>query len=146
MKCAPQQWRRDGYTISTDPSQLDPEAILRFLNTESYWGKSMTLPRLSRAIENSIPIGVYAPSGSLAGFGRVVTDYAVFAYLRDVFVLPEHRGRGLATWIATVIREHPELTDVTTWMLATRDAHGVYERAGFRRAPHPEWYMTIPRE
>jgi GNAT superfamily N-acetyltransferase len=132
--------------LSTDPARLDLDEILNFLTRESYWGKSMTLPRLSRALENSLPIGVYAPSGSLAGFARVVTDYAVFAYLRDVFVLPEHRGQGLATWIATVVREHPELTGVTTWMLATRDAQEIYERAGFRRAPHPEWYMTVPRE
>jgi GNAT superfamily N-acetyltransferase len=145
MMCEPQQWYRDGYVISTDPSRLDLEAVLHFLSTESYWGKTMTMPRLSRALDNSMPIGIYAPNGSLAGFARVVTDYAVFAYLRDVFVLTEHRGRGLATWLATVIREHPELTGITSWMLATRDAHGVYERAGFRRAPHPEWYMTIPK-
>jgi GNAT superfamily N-acetyltransferase len=109
---------RDGYTLSTDRARLDAGAL---------------------------PVVIYTADGQLAAFGRVVTDYAVFAYLRDVFTLPAHRRKGLATWIATAIREHPELATVSTWMLATRDAHAVYERAGFRPVPHPEYYMSIPK-
>jgi len=67
----------------------------------------------------------------------------VFAYLRDVFTLPHHRGKGLATWIATAVREHPELVTVSSWMLATRDAQAVYEKAGYRAVPHPEYYMSL---
>ena len=137
--------QRDGYTLSTDRTRLDPQMIHAFLADESYWGRDITLPQLERALTGSLPVGIFAPDGSLAAFGRVVTDYAIFAYLRDVFTLPDHRSRGLAAWLATAIREHPDLQTVTSWMLATRDAHAVYERAGFRPAPHPEYYMTLPK-
>lgn len=90
-------------------------------------------------------MAVIAPEGTTTGFARLVTDYTVFAYLRDVFVLPDHRGRGLAGWLARAIRTHPGLAGVQTWMLATRDAHAVHERAGFRPVPHPECYMSVPK-
>jgi len=137
--------RYRGYTLSTDRSRIDPAAVYRFLAGESYWARNLTLSQLERALDGSLVIGVYAPDGSLAAFGRLVTDYAVFAYLRDVFTLPAHRGQGLASWLAAEIRNHPELKDVSSWMLATKDAHAVYERAGYRRAPHPEYYMTVPK-
>lgn len=103
------------------------------------------MDRLERALDASLPMGLYTADGAMAGFARLVTDYAVFAYLRDIFVLPDHGGQGLATWLSTVIRTHPELAMVHNWMLATKDAHGVYERAGFQPVPHPEWYMSVPR-
>lgn len=137
------EWHRNGYTLSTDPARLDIGTILRFLAEESYWAQGLTLPRLERAIAGSLPLGIYAPDGALAGFARVVTDWTVFAYLRDVFVLPAHRGKGLASWLAEAVREHPELSGVTTWMLATADAHAVYARAGYSAVPHPEWYMSV---
>ena len=90
-----------------------------------------------------VPLSLLAPDGSTAGFARLITDYTVFAYLRDVFTLPQHRGKGLAAWLALTIRSHPELVSVSNWMLATRDAHGVYARAGYQPVPHPEWYMTF---
>lgn len=136
---------RKGYLLSTDRDRLDPAAVHRFLASESYWARGMTLDELQRALEHSLPIGIYAEDGTLAAFGRVVTDYAVFAYLRDVFTIPAHRGRGLASWLACEIRNHPELATVASWMLATRDAHAVYEKAGYRPAPHPEYYMTVPK-
>lgn len=136
---------RNGYLLSTDRTRLDPVAVHRFLAGDSYWARGMTLEQLQRALDHSLPIGIYAEDGTLAGFGRLVTDYAIFAYLRDVFTLPAHRGRGLASWLADEIRNHPELVAVTSWMLATRDAHAVYEKAGYRRAPHPEYYMTVPK-
>lgn len=141
----PFEQQRDGYTLSTDRARLDVGAIHGFLANDSYWARDIDPALLGRALSGSLPIGVYAPDGTMAAFARVVTDYAVFAYLRDVFTLPAHRGRGLATWIATAIREHPELATVTTWMLATRDARAVYERAGFRPVPHPEYYMSLPK-
>lgn len=133
------------YVLSTDPHRLDVAAIHAFLAGDSYWAQGLTRERLERALDHSLVIGIYAPDGSLAAFGRVVTDYAMFAYLRDVFTQPAHRGRGLASWLASEIRNHPELAAVTTWMLATRDAHAVYEKAGYRAAPHPENYMTVPK-
>ncbi|WP_137391125.1 GNAT family N-acetyltransferase [Rhodoligotrophos defluvii] len=139
----PQEWHKDGYCLSTDRRRLDLAIILKFLAEDSYWGQGMTLPLLERALQGSLPMGIYARDGSMAGFGRVVTDYAVFAYLRDVFVLPDHRGKGLATWLAVAIRDHPALATVSTWLLATKDAQTVYQRAGYQPVPHPEYYMII---
>lgn len=136
---------RDGYTLSTDRARLDATALHGLLVRHAYWARDLSKARLERALAGSLPVAIYTADGQLAAFGRVVTDYAVFAYLRDVFTLPAHRRKGLATWIATAIREHPELATVSTWMLATRDAHAVYERAGFRPVPHPEYYMSIPK-
>ena len=141
----PFEQQRDGYTLSTDRARLNVGAIYAFLTKDSYWAQHISPGQLARALCGSLPIGVYASDGTMAAFGRVVTDYAVFAYLRDVFTLPAHRGRGLATWIATAIREHPELATVSSWMLATRDAQALYQKAGYRPVPHPEYYMSLPR-
>jgi GNAT superfamily N-acetyltransferase len=142
---APMTWKRpDGYELSTDRTRIDITAVHRFLSEDAYWSNGLSLVRLKKALDGSLVIGAYDGGGSIAGFGRVVTDCAVFAYLRDVFVLPEHRGVGLAGWMAAQIREHPGLASITTWMLATKDAHGVYEKAGYKPVPHPEWYMSIP--
>jgi GNAT superfamily N-acetyltransferase len=141
----PFEQQRDGYTLSTDRLRLDVGAIYGFLTKDSYWAQHISPGQLARALLGSLPIGVYASDGTMAAFGRVVTDYAVFAYLRDVFTLPAHRGRGLATWIATAVREHPELATVSSWMLATRDAQALYEKAGYRPVPHPEYYMSLPK-
>ncbi len=143
---APVDWHRDGYRLTTDRALIDVDAVLAFLVRDSYWARSMTRAKLERALAGSLPMALIAPDGSFAGFARLVTDYAVFAYLRDVFVLPAHRGRGLAAWIATVVRGHPDLAEVETWMLATADAQAVYARAGYRPDPHPERYMRVPRE
>ncbi|WFU11427.1 GNAT family N-acetyltransferase (plasmid) [Rhizobium sp. CB3090] len=135
--------QHEGYTLSTDRGRLDVDRIHRYLAEESYWARGLDRALLERALAGSLPVAIYATNGDLATFARVVTDLAVFAYLRDVFTLPEHRGRGLATFLATAIRAHPELKTVSTWMLATRDAHAVYARAGFTPVPHPDYYMTI---
>jgi GNAT superfamily N-acetyltransferase len=141
----PQEWHRDGYCLSTDRGRLDIGRIHAFLANESYWAKGLKRETLERALQGSLPMAIYAPDGTLAAFARLVTDYTMFAYLRDVFVLPQHRGKGLATWLAMAIREHPALTTIGTWMLATKDAHAVYARAGYRPVPHPEYYMSIPK-
>jgi hypothetical protein len=140
------QVERDGYRLSTDPTCIDFDVVCDFLANESYWARGLPRERLERALAHSLPVGVYAEDGAMVAFGRLVTDYAIFAYIRDVFTLPSHRGKGLASWIAGEIRRHPELATVTSWMLATKDAHRVYEKAGFRAATHPEYYMTIARE
>lgn len=142
----PVTWTRaDGYVLCTDRARIDLDLVAGFLADEAYWSKGLPRPVLQRALANSLPIGLYAPDGRMAGFARLVTDYAVFAYLRDVFVVPAHRGHGLSVWLAREIRTHPALVTVTTWMLATRDAHAVYARAGFVPVPHPEYYMSVPQ-
>ena len=139
-------WNRaDGYSLSTDRDRIDLDLIGRFLAEEAYWSNGLPRPLLERALAGSLPMGLFAPTGEMVGFARLVTDYTVFAYLRDVFVLPAHRGRGLSVWLATEIRTHPELATVSTWMLATRDAHAVYAKAGFAPVPHPEYYMSVPK-
>jgi GNAT superfamily N-acetyltransferase len=121
--------RRDGYLISTDPARLDREAIWRFLRT-TYWSPDVPRDVVERAIGNSLAFGLFAPQGDQAGFARVVTDRARFAWLADVFVLGAHRGRGLGVWLVETVLAHPDLTGLR-WVLGTADAHGLYERFGF---------------
>jgi GNAT superfamily N-acetyltransferase len=121
--------RRDGYDISTDPGRLDRQSIHGFLRT-SYWAYGVTLEAVNQAIDHSLPFGLYTDQGAQAGFARVVTDTARFAWLADVFVLPEHRGRGLGVCLVETVLSHPDL-DGLRIVLATADAHGLYERFGF---------------
>ena len=137
--------RRDDYVLSTDQARIDIGVVHGFLANDSYWARGLDPDVLKRALDHSLLIGIYAPDGTMAAFARVVTDYAMFAYLRDVFTLPAHRGKGLASWLALEIRNHPELATVGSWMLATQDAHSVYEKAGYRPAPQPGNYMTVPK-
>jgi GNAT superfamily N-acetyltransferase len=122
--------RRDGYLISTDRGRLDRDAIYDFLGT-SYWAAGVPRDVVERSIEHSLAFGLYAPEGEQAGFARVVTDRARFAWLADVFVLPAHRGRGLGVWLVEAVLAHRELAGLS-FVLATADAHGLYERFGFR--------------
>ena len=105
------------------------------------------MPRevVARSIEGSIPFGAYAPDGALAGFGRVVTDRAVFAYIGDLFVLPEHRGHGVGVALVRAMLDHPDLQGLRRWTLWTADAHGLYERFGFTAPPRPEYVMVRER-
>jgi GNAT superfamily N-acetyltransferase len=124
MSCA-----RDGYVISNDPARLDREAIWRFLRT-TYWSPGIAREIVERGIDNSLVFGLYAADGAQAGFARVVTDRARFAWLADVFVLEEHRGHGLGVWLVETVIGHPELAGLRL-VLGTADAHGLYERFGF---------------
>ena len=136
-------WHRDEYTISTDRGRLDFSVIHRFISEESYWGKGRPPEVVRRSTENSLPFGVYR-GAELVGFARVVTDYATFAWLTDVFVLEGHRGRGLSKWLMEVILGHPELQGLRRWALATKDAHGLYRRFGFIDLYRPERWMERP--
>lgn len=127
------EWRRGEYVISTDPARVDVGLVHDFLAQRSYWAREVPLEVVRRSIEHALPFGLYAPDGQ-AGFARVVTDYAVFAYLGDVFVLDAHRGRGLGTWLVETILGCPELQGLRRWDLATNDAHELYRRFGFREA------------
>lgn len=137
--------RHGAYRISTDRALLDLDRVCAFITGESWWGRGVDEAVLRRAIAFSLPFGAYAADGALAGFARVVTDGAVFAYLRDVFVLPEHRGQGLGRALGAAALDHPDLATVRNWMLATRDAHGVYAKLGFAPVADPSMYMQKRR-
>ena len=136
------EWTRGEFTVSTDRRRLDRDAIHRFLADDSYWAREIPRDVVDRSIENSLCFGLYEGSRQV-GFARVVTDFATFAYVGDVFVLESHRGRGLSKWLMEIVMGHPDLQGLRRWSLATRDAHGLYERFGFRTPAHPERLMEI---
>jgi GNAT superfamily N-acetyltransferase len=132
---------RDGeYEIDTDKRRLDIAAIHRFLSKESYWAKNRTLEQTLTAIENSLCFGLYKGT-ELIGFTRVITDKATFAYIGDVYVLEAHRGKALSKWLMKTVVEQPDLQGLRRWLLATRDAHGLYEQFGFKELVLPERWM-----
>jgi GNAT superfamily N-acetyltransferase len=135
--------RRDGYMVSTDKGRLDHHAIHRFL-ASSYWSPGLPWDVLFRAVAGSLCFGLYRGSDQI-GFARVITDRATFAYLCDVFVLEEHRGRGLGRWLMEVVAGHPDLQGLRRFVLVTRDAHRLYEQLGFRPLARPEGFMEIHR-
>lgn len=129
MDDAPREWVRDEFVVSTDRSRIDIDAVHGFLS-RSYWAAGIPREVLERGIENSLTFGVYAGCRQ-AGFARVISDLATYAYLSDVFVLDEFRGRGLSTWMMECILAHPDLQGLRRFALFTRDARGLYERYGF---------------
>ena len=138
-----ESWERGDYLISTDRSRLDVELIHDFLSRTSYWASGRTLDVVQRSIENSLAFGIYMENHQV-GFARVVTDYATFAWVADVFVLPEHRGRGLSKWLMEVMLSHARLQGFRRWVLATKDAHELYARFGFIPLHRPERWMERP--
>jgi len=133
----------EGYLISSDPARLDLQVIHGFI-AQSYWAKAIPKPLVERMISNSLCWGVYHEAAQV-GFARVITDKATFAYLADVFILPEHRGKGLSKALVATIVAHPELQGLRRWMLVTVDAHGLYEQFGFKTVAQPERHMEIHR-
>lgn len=133
---------KSGFLISTDKSLLDMEVIYNYLHTDSYWAKGIPFEKLERSIDNSICFGVYFNNTQI-GFARVVTDKAIFAYLADVFILPEFRKKGLSKWLVQTIMSHPDLQGLRRWSLATADAHGLYAQFGFTEINNPERWMQI---
>jgi len=134
------EWHCGEFTISTDQNRLQIEVIHKFLSEESYWAKERTLAQTERAIENSLSFGVYKGEKQV-GFARVVTDYTTFSYLGDVFIVQEFRGKGLSKWLMEVIVSHPDLQNFRRWILATKDAHALYEKFGFTQLKFPERWM-----
>ena len=133
---------KKGYQISTDNSFLDFDTIFNYLDQQSYWAKGIPAARLKKAMEHSLCFGVYK-DGLQAGFARVVTDRATFAYLCDVFILPAYQGAGLSKWMMQTIMAHPDLQGLRRWSLATLDAHGLYKQFGFKEVSNPEVWMQI---
>jgi GNAT superfamily N-acetyltransferase len=134
----------NGYEISTDPARLDLDVIHGFLRT-AYWSPGVERAVVEKAIRHSLVFGLYAPDGAQVGFGRVVTDRAVFGYLADVFVLPDHRGQGLGVWLVETIVAHPDVQGLRRFILGTADAHGLYARFGFEPLLRPERFLSIER-
>jgi uncharacterized damage-inducible protein DinB/GNAT superfamily N-acetyltransferase len=132
------------YRISLDPSELQMEVIHGFL-TRCYWSRGIPLKVVEHAAKNSLVAGAYQAEGSQVGFARLVTDHATFGYLCDLFVLEEHRGRGLSIAMTKALLELPEVKCFRRIMLATRDAHGVYEKCGFQRIDDAAPFMQILR-
>ena len=126
----PGDWHRNEFVISTDKRRLNTQFIHGFLSNTSYWAKGRSLELVQRSIDNSLNFGVFKDDEQV-GFARVVTDFATFAWLADVFIVDEYRGRGLGVWLIEVITSHPNLQGFRRWILATHDAHELYRRFGF---------------
>lgn len=133
------EWTRDGFTVSCDPAKLDRTVVAEFL-AASYWASNIPSGTVSRSIDGSLCFALLEDSRQI-GFARVITDRATIAYLGDVFVLPEYRGRGLGKWLVDCVLAHPELQGLRRWLLVTRDAHTLYAPRGFAPLAHPEGFM-----
>ena len=138
-----QQSRRGEFLISTERVRLDLHAIHAFL-TDCYWAKGIPKEVVARSIKHSLCFGMYLGEKQI-GFARVISDYATYAYIGDVFVLEEFRGQGLGKWLMQCIMEHPWLQGLRRWSLVTRDAHGLYQQLGFRPLKAPERWMELHR-
>src|SRR5262249_49982616 len=132
-------YHRDNYSVSTDKSRLDLDLIHDFLS-HSYWSPNVPRSVVERGIQHSICFGVYDGTAQV-GFARVITDQASFAYLADVFIVESHRGRGLSKWMLECILDHPALQGLRRFLLATKDAHGLYAQFGFTPLTSPERWM-----
>ena len=132
--------RRDGYEIDDDRERIDVDATWSYLRT-AYWSANVPRDVVARAIAGSLCVGLYAADGAQVGFARAVTDRATYAWIADVYVLEAERGRGLGVWLVETLLGHPELQGLRQIVLATRDAHELYERFGFVR----EGELTLAR-
>ena len=133
----------EDFTVSTDPGRLDVHAIHAFLVT-SYWAAGIPRETLERALGNSLCFGLYEGERQI-GLARVITDRATYAYLCDVYVLPERRGRGLGAWLMGCLMAHPDLQGLRRFSLVTRDAHELYRPFGFTEIAAPGGHMEIAR-
>jgi GNAT superfamily N-acetyltransferase len=134
-------WQKDEFTITTDKKKMDIEVIHQFIS-QSYWAKGIPIATMQKAIEGSLCFGVFHGERQV-GFARVVTDKATFAYLADVFIIEEYRGKGLSKWLMEIIIGQPELQGLRRFLLATRDAHGLYRQFGFKDMVSAENLMQI---
>ena len=136
-----EHYARLGYRITNDIGAMDIDAVHAFL-IRSYWAPGVPREVVERSLRGAFCFGLFK-DGAQVGLARVITDRATFAYLSDVYVLEEHRGQGLAVWLVRVILAHPELQGLRRFMLATKDAHGLYEKLGFAPLAHPEMFLEI---
>ena len=132
---------RDNFTISTDPARLDKDAIAEMLK-RAYWAQGRPRERVDRSLANSLVFGLYDGNKQI-GLARVVSDYAIFAYLCDVFIHEDYRAQGLGKWLMQTVHSHPDLQGLRRWTLATRDAHELYRQFGWDRLASPDKWMEI---
>ncbi|HSP88725.1 MAG TPA: GNAT family N-acetyltransferase [Ignavibacteriaceae bacterium] len=135
-----QEQKYNDYVISNDRKKLNLQTIYNYISLESYWGKGRSKEVIKRSIDNSLPFGIYYKN-EMIGFARVVTDYATFAWIADVFILQEHRGKGLSKWLMEVMLAHPQLQGFRRWVLATKDAHELYRKYGFQSLKRADRWM-----
>ncbi|MDC0767732.1 GNAT family N-acetyltransferase [Streptomyces sp. HD] len=134
----------EGYQISADPDRIDAERVHRWLSTDAYWAIGRAREKQDRAIEGSLNFGVYETvSGQQVAYARVVTDRATFAWLCDVYVHPSVRGKGIGTALVADVREHLRSYGIKRMLLATHDAHTVYEKVGFAPLEKPDQWMAL---
>jgi ribosomal protein S18 acetylase RimI-like enzyme len=137
------EYRQGPYWITTDPAQIDLDAVHAYL-TESYWARGIPRELVARSIQNSMAFGLFDGDRQI-GLARVITDRTTFAYLCDVYVLDEYRGRGLARWLMKSLMAHPDLQGLRRFVLVTRSAAGLYEKFGFKGLSDPDAFMEIVR-
>lgn len=135
------EYHNEEYSITTDQDRVDVEAVYKFLSEESYWAKERPRETVEKALRNSLCFTMLH-RGSFAGFARVITDYATFSYICDLFVLSGHRGNGLGKWLVDCIIHHTQQQGLKSWLLATADAHGLYEQFGFNLLEGSTRYMV----
>lgn len=132
--------QKENYTISTDLARLDIDAIAAML-TRAYWAQGRTREMIARYVQHSLVFGIYHGEKQI-GLARIVSDYTTFAWLCDVFIHEDHRGKGLGKWLMETIHSHPDLQGLRRWLLATRDAHGLYEQFGWTPLDNPTRWMN----
>jgi GNAT superfamily N-acetyltransferase len=135
------EWMRDNFRVSCDPSSLNREFVAEFL-ASTYWAQNIPRAVVEKSLDGAICFSLLEGSRQI-GFARVISDKATIAYLGDVFVIPEFRGKGLGTWLIECVMAHPELQQLRRWMLVTRDAHDLYKKFGFRALARPEGLMEL---
>lgn len=128
--------------ITTDKEKLDVTMIHRFLTNEAYWCKGISREKVAAAIDNSLNFGIYQ-DGEQVGYARIISDFTTIAYLGDVFIVKEHRGKGLSKLLLTEIMHHPTLQGLRRWILLTGDAHGLYRQFGWKDIADPAKWMEL---
>ena len=141
MRLSAMEWSRESFTVSCDPQKVDRKTVAAFL-ASSYWAQGIPRSTVEKSIDGSLCFSLLE-SDQLIGFARVISDRATIAYLGDVFVQPEFRGRGLGKWLVQCVMSHPELKGLRRWILVTRDAHDLYAPLGFRPLAHADRYMEL---
>ncbi|MGJ8669850.1 MAG: GNAT family N-acetyltransferase [Oceanococcus sp.] len=133
------EWNKGKFTVSCDPDKQNLEVIHRFLN-QSYWAKGISKQTVKKSLDGALCFALLHERKQV-GFARVISDFATIAYLGDIFVLPDHRGQGLSKWLMECVSSHPDLQGLRRWILATANAHGLYEKYGFSTLKKPEIFM-----
>jgi N-acetylglutamate synthase-like GNAT family acetyltransferase len=138
------EWKnQDGFLITTNPSMINLNKLHHYLSKKAYWSLGIPLEIVQQSVENSVCFSVISPANDYIGFARVVTDLATFGYLADVFIIDEYKGIGLGKWLMEIIMNFPEFKTLRNWFLYTKDAHGLYEKFGWKRMDKNDRAMNI---